>query len=91
MATIDIVRRHSMRLEDLRLEIDRLASSLAEQLDVAYGWRGDELSFHRAGASGTIRIDADKVRVNVGLAMLLRPLRGRVECAITEYLDAHVS
>jgi putative polyhydroxyalkanoate system protein len=91
MASIHIQRAHELPLQTLRADIAALAETLQEQLQAEFIWEDDEtLSFARKGASGRIHVDARQIDVEIDLGLMLKPLRGRVEQAVNEYLDEHL-
>jgi len=87
MPTIKISRKHHLPRAEARAHVEKLAGKLQQQLDASYHWDGDTLRFSRTGASGTIEVKPDSVEVEVKLSMVLSPFKGKVEKAVTEYLD----
>ena len=90
MASIDISRKHSLGLEAARGAAEKVAQSLKEQLDASYSWKGDNLVWQRTGAKGEIRVSESEVRVLAELSFLLRPLKGKIEGKVHEYLDEYL-
>lgn len=88
MATINIIRSHQLGYEQARNMAERVAQQLQQDLDIAYHWEDSRLKFKRPGANGHIQVAADTVQVAVDLAMMLRPLRGKIEAEIHRYLDS---
>ncbi|MFZ2288284.1 MAG: polyhydroxyalkanoic acid system family protein [Halopseudomonas yangmingensis] len=90
MATVDITREHTLGKETARERAQKLADKLAQKLDAKCTWQGDELTFKRSGADGTIQVSDDNVRVQVKLGLMLTPMagmiRGEVEKALEKYL-----
>ncbi|HVK37836.1 MAG TPA: polyhydroxyalkanoic acid system family protein [Candidatus Kapabacteria bacterium] len=89
MATIDIVRTHSLGRAGARKAVDDMAADIASRLQADTTWQGDTLSFKRSGANGRIDVEEKKVRINIELGMLLSPMRGMIEQQINSYLDEH--
>lgn len=86
MATIDIKQNHSLGREAARQTAEQIAQKLQNELKASYRWQGDTLKFDCPGAHGGIFVDDNEVRVEVELSFLLRPMRGRIEREIKEYL-----
>ena len=87
MATIDIRRTHAIGKDKARKAAEGVAERLKEKLEVKYRWEGDDLTFERTGASGRIHVTDNEVRVEVDLNFLLRPMKGKVEQKVHQYLD----
>lgn len=87
MPTIRIRRSHHLPHDTVRAHVEELAEQLQQQLDASYHWEGDTLRFARSGASGFIEVKPDGVEVEVKLSMMLSPFKGKVEKAVTDYLD----
>jgi putative polyhydroxyalkanoate system protein len=87
MPTIRITRKHHLPHDEVRAHVENLAGELQQQLEASYHWDGDTLRFSRSGASGVIEVTKDTVVVEVKLSMLLSPFKGKVEKAVTRYLD----
>lgn len=87
MATIDITRKHSAGKDKAREVAESIAERLKDKIGITYRWAGDDLNFERTGAKGTIHVADDSVRVEVDLKMMLRPMKGKIEGKIHQYLD----
>lgn len=87
MATIEISRSHWLGKDEAREAAEGIARRLESKLDVKYRWEGDDLRFERTGAKGRIHVADGAVRVEVDLGMMLRPMKGKVEQKIHQYLD----
>ena len=87
MPDIDIRRKHCLGLGPARDAVQRVAESLQADLQAKHRWQGDRLEFECPGAKGVIGVDAQEVAVSVSLSWLLRPMRGRIERSVEEYLD----
>jgi putative polyhydroxyalkanoate system protein len=93
MATIEIVKHHSLDRATARTKAEELAQRLKEKLSLELEWRGDSVMFESTsgaakGAKGSIELRDGEVVVNVDLPLMLRPLKGMVESKIREKLDA---
>jgi putative polyhydroxyalkanoate system protein len=92
MATIDIRREHTLDKEEAKRRAEALAKSMEEKLGIRWRWEGDKIKFDAPsgaakGASGTVHVDPNAVRVEVDLPLLLRAAKGMVESKITQKLD----
>ncbi|MCC7539471.1 MAG: polyhydroxyalkanoic acid system family protein [Deltaproteobacteria bacterium] len=87
MSVIDITRAHDLDLETVRERAEELAERLKEKVSIDYRWNGNRIEFERRGASGHIDVTESEVRVFIELALLLRPLHGKVESKVHQYLD----
>jgi len=89
MSTILIRRRHTLGLAKAK----RLAESIAVKLQKDYGgsftWQGDDLHFQRTGASGSVAVTKQDLRVRVELGWLLRPLASQIEREIVTFCNEH--
>lgn len=90
MATIDVRKSHGIGKEKARGAAEQIAEKLKTKLDVKYRWDGDVLRFDRSGASGAIHVGETEVRVEVELGMLLRPMKGKVEEKVQQYLKDYL-
>jgi putative polyhydroxyalkanoate system protein len=90
MATVDVTREHTLGKETARERAQQMADKLARKLDAKCAWNGDELTFKRSGAEGSILVGEDSVRVVVKLGLMLTPMagmvKGEVEKALEKYL-----
>ncbi|MFW6369514.1 MAG: polyhydroxyalkanoic acid system family protein [Myxococcota bacterium] len=87
MALIIEKKKHTMGKEAARKAAEEIAEDIGEKLSAKYHWDGDHLRFERSGAGGFIHVTDDEVRVEVKLALMLRPLKGTVESRIRRYMD----
>ncbi len=71
-----------------------MADTVAAQLEREYGiqahWRGDTLHFERTGVSGTLRVAAKELMIDVRLGFLLMAFRDAIAQAIERNLDQHL-
>ncbi|MRG95801.1 polyhydroxyalkanoic acid system family protein [Polyangium spumosum] len=93
MAQIDIHRPHGMSEDAARRRAEDLARRLEQRRGVRWRWEGDELrldapSGPAKGTRGSVRVDAEVVRIRVELPLFLRPMRPVVETKLREKLDA---
>lgn len=91
MATIHITKQHHLDKEQVKKEVQKLAEKLSEELSVETNWEKDRLTFKRTGASGHINLGEDEVDVEIKLSMVLKPLKGKIEQTVQDYLDERLS
>ncbi|HEY2862375.1 MAG TPA: polyhydroxyalkanoic acid system family protein [Casimicrobiaceae bacterium] len=87
MPTIAIKRRHKLDSQKAKAVARKIAADLAERYQLACAWDGDQVSFERAGISGTMHVGKNELRLDVRLSFLMTPLKGPIEQAIHEELD----
>ncbi|MEH6565765.1 MAG: polyhydroxyalkanoic acid system family protein [Halopseudomonas sp.] len=91
MATVDITREHSLGKEQAKEKAQLMADKLAQKLDAKCAWHGDELTFKRSGADGSIHVSESDVRVVVKLSMMLSPMQGMVKAEIEKALQKYLA
>src|SRR5207237_6805236 len=88
MAKLTIEQTHRMSAEDARKCIEALNKSLADKYDLKSSWLSDtEAKVERPGATGTIRIERDRVLVSLDLSFALSLMKGQIETRIREELQ----
>ena len=80
-----------MNPEQAGAAVQAVAERLQADLSARYSWSGDRLGFECPGASGHIDVAGTEVRVSVDLGWLLKPMRGRIEQSIRQYLDENLA
>jgi putative polyhydroxyalkanoate system protein len=88
MPTISIQRRHKLEHKKAKAAAQKIAKDLHQRFDLQCTWDGDVVSFQRPGLSGEMRLRKNDVELNVQLSFLLTPLKGPIEHAIRDELDA---
>lgn len=91
MAEIHIVREHALGLEQARKLAFRWAEVAEKKLemDCTYeeGKTADLVSFKRPGASGALKVTAERFELDARLGLLLGVFRTRIEGEIVKNLD----
>lgn len=87
MAVIRITRTHHLARADLRAQVERLADEIQQKLQARCRWDGDTAHFSRSGANGSIKLDDERIAVEISLGLALTPLKSRVEKTVNERLD----
>jgi putative polyhydroxyalkanoate system protein len=84
---IVVRRRHDLGLAKAKRLAERMAQHLQADYGGSYAWDGDELSFRRTGASGSVAVTKNDVEIRLELGFLLRPLGSRIEREIQAFCD----
>jgi len=88
MAVIRISRNHhGLPRAELRAQVESLADEIQQKLQARCRWDGDTAHFSRTGASGTIKLDDERIAIEITLGLALSPLKSRVEKTVNERLD----
>ena len=91
MAKINITRSHSLDMSTLKSKIEDVMGAMASKYDLKWSWTGDtEMEVKRSGLNGTVKLDSDKIDINIELGMLLSALKGKIEEGINKELDKHL-
>ena len=90
MADINIIRSHSLGLDEGRAAVERVAQNLEDELGVDYQWAENTLQFDGQGADGHIEVESDAVHVAINLSAFLQPMRSRVKSEAEDHLDRHL-
>jgi len=90
MPRIRIERRHSLGLEGARAAANQVAADLEREHGVHSRWQGGTLQFDRPGLNGRLVVGESTLELEVKLGMLLSPLRGALETAVTKRLDSEL-
>jgi putative polyhydroxyalkanoate system protein len=88
VADIDLKRAHNLGLAGARAAADKLAADLGKRFDLRGNWSGNVLHFERPGLKGMLAVDEKVMHLTVSLGFLLKAMKGSIEGAITEELDA---
>lgn len=90
MSDIVFTRRHTLALKKARALAEKITDDLAAEHHLKSEWRGNTLHFERAGVHGEMHVNASKVRLDVSLGFLFRPLKaalvGHIEREFDKYL-----
>ena len=88
MADIELHRVHGMGLAQARQAAERMAEQLGRKFDLKGTWQGNVLRFERPGVTGSLTLGDKDLRLSVALGFLLKAMRGSIEQAVIEQLDA---
>ncbi len=91
MPDLHIAREHTLGLTDARrlakVWVDSAEQKLAMTCDYQEGAAEDCVTFSRSGASGELRVSADRFELDVKLGFLLGAFKDRIEHEITKNID----
>jgi putative polyhydroxyalkanoate system protein len=88
VADIDLKREHGLGLPAARKAADKMAEDLGRKFNLVGSWTGNTLHFDRPGVAGTLALTDKDLHLSVKLGFLLKALRGPIERAVHEELDA---
>jgi len=75
MPDINLVRSHSVSIQEARARVQKAADELAVEHNLRSEWQGDTLRFYRSGLEGEIKVTASEIRLEATLSFLLKPLQ----------------
>ncbi|HVJ89915.1 MAG TPA: polyhydroxyalkanoic acid system family protein [Labilithrix sp.] len=93
MATIDIIRNHTLSLEDAKKKAEDLARGMEQRFGITWKWDGDTIRFDAPsgaakGTKGEVAVGDKDVRVAIDLPFMLRVMKAAIEEKINEKLSA---
>jgi putative polyhydroxyalkanoate system protein len=87
MATISVVRKHSLDPKKARAVAEKIAKDLKKRFDLDYEWDGENVDFERPGVTGRMQVGKDTIKLDVQLGLLLGMLKPTIEREINVQLD----
>lgn len=87
MPVIKVERSHALGEEEATRRAKELIREFADRLKADVKWNGQDASFKGTGFTGSARVAADSIAVNVDLGMLLSPMKGKVETRLKAAID----
>ena len=88
MADIDLKRVHNLGMDAARTKAEAMAEHLGKKFGLKGQWDGDVLRFERPGVTGSLAITAKDLHLLVSLGFLLKAMKGSIESAVQNELDA---
>ena len=88
MADIDLKRVHNLGMDAARTKAEAMAEHLGKKFGLKGHWDGDVLKFERPGVTGSLAITAKDLHLLVSLGFLLKAMKGSIESAVQNELDA---
>jgi len=87
MPKVNIEQSHKLPAAEAKKSLDGLSADLADKYGLTSRWLSDtEAKVERTGVSGTIKIEPQRVLVNLDLSFALTPLKGTIESRIRDEL-----
>ncbi|QCI14974.1 polyhydroxyalkanoic acid system protein [Pseudomonas putida] len=87
MTQISVERKHSLGRDAARAKAEALVDKLAREYDLKATWNGDRVDVARSGASGSVHIFDDSIRVDLKLGMMLSIMGSSIKSEIERALD----
>ncbi len=88
MSTIHLRRSHNLPQGVARSRLEGVAKDLRDQYGIDYAWKGNHLSLHRTGASGTVTLGDGFIEITVKIGLVLRPMKAKIEDSIQRLMNA---
>ena len=86
MSTIHIKHNHSLSDEETRERVDQIAKQLKSKYRGVYAWRGDSLHFRRSGVSGSVKLGAGYLELQIELGLMLTVRKSEIEAFIRRHI-----
>ena len=87
MSNIHIKHRYTLMPDEARKRMEEIAKDMKKEYKINYSWKGDQLHFHRSGASGSLGLGDGVIELRIKLGMLLTPMKGKIEDSIRKNLE----
>ncbi len=87
MPKVNIEQAHNVPATDAKKRLDTLSQDLSDKYGLTVKWLTDtEAKIERTGVTGIIKIEAQRVLLNLDLSFALTPLKGKIETRIRDEL-----
>lgn len=87
MPKINVTHPHTVPAAEARQKLERLGQDLSDKYGLTSRWISDTVAeVKRTGVTGTIKIEAQRVLVDLDLSFALSPIKGTVETRIKDEL-----
>ena len=87
MPKLEVIQSHNVTAAEAKAKLETLAKELSEKYGLTSKWLHDtEAKVERSGATGSIKIEPKQVKVNLELAFVLSPMKGKIEDKIKDEL-----
>lgn len=90
MSDITFVRRHNFSLPHARALVQKIADDLGAEHHLKSEWHANTLRFERPGIHGQMHVAASKVRLDVNLGFLFKPLKPALVRRIEREFDKYI-
>ena len=91
MSVIQVSRQHHLSPEEVKKIAEEMVVGLAQEFGVKYHWESETVKFKGAGAKGHMTLLPGQVDLRMELGFLLKPLKSKIEGAISRRLDSCLS
>lgn len=91
MSTIRVEKAHSLPLAEAKKAIEAFGQDLQSKYGLKMAWSGNRADLKGTGASGTVDVGADRVRVEIKLGLIAKAAgikADKVQASIEKRLDA---
>jgi len=89
VSSIQLIRNHSLDIEQARAAARRVAEDLERGYGMACEWDGDVLRFSRIGVEGEMAVLADRIEMHARLGVLLAAFSPRIEAQLQRNFDSY--
>jgi len=90
MSDITFVRRHDLPLANARALVQKIADDLGAEHHLKSEWHANTLRFERTGIHGQMHVAPSKVRLDVNLGFLFKPLKAALVHRIEQEFDKYI-
>ena len=87
MSMIHVEHKHSLTMDDALTRARAVTEDIAQRVSATVTWSGTTATFKGTGFSGTAKVAENLIAVDVDLAMLLRPMKAKIEERIERSLE----
>lgn len=91
MPKVDIAHSHNLTAAEAKTRLEKMSSELSAKYGLTSTWLSDtEAKVERTGATGKIKIEANRVTVNLDLSFVMSPMKSTIETKIKEELKKNL-
>lgn len=91
MSDLHIEQAHDRDREEVREIVRGLTGQLRDNYSIQSNWTDDDtVSFSRSGVSGTLKIDNERVVVDMKLGLMARAFKGRIKSELSRQMANHL-
>lgn len=88
MPKVNIQQAHSVPAADAKKKLDTLSQDLADKYGITVKWLSETAAkVERSGVSGDIKIEAQRILVDLDLSFALTPLKGKIDSRIRDEMQ----
>lgn len=88
MSNIHIKHHHSLRHNETRERVERIAKHLKSKYKINYTWDGNQLRSSHRGSSVHVYLGDGCIEMKIKLGVLFVPIKGKIERAIRKNLHS---